>query len=47
MSIKIIYGGEGGEEKIKSINSVKISAKSVTEIKCWLFEFAQVFKSYS
>lgn len=29
MSITIIYGGEGGEEKIKSINSVKISAKSV------------------
>lgn len=46
MSITIIYGGEGGEEKIKSINSVKISAKSVIEIKCWLFEFAQVFKSY-
>lgn len=33
---KVIYGGEGEEERTKSINSVKISAKSIIVLKYYL-----------
>ena len=45
MSIKS-YGEGGEEERIKSVKSIKTSAKSViVKKKCWLFEFVHIFKS--
>lgn len=33
---KVIYGGRGEEERANNINSVKINAKSIIVMKCYL-----------